>query len=563
MIRPLSGRLVPGLRASSTDSASMTHPIGRARASRTEAVAFLVLFAAGCQNRPPSCPRCDTLVIAATGEPATLVPPLVQETVGRDVGDFVFERLAVLAPGGSSFDLNAFRPALASKWDRIDSYTIRFDLRPDAKWQDGAPVTPEDVQFSFRAYADAALGAPAGLQLKGVSVRKVGPSSVWIRFPTTASEQLFDATYYVRVIPKHIFDSIPRSQWGADSGVAHLVGSGPFKVTEWHRGQSLTLERVAPASDQINRFVWRFAQNQDAALNLVLSHEADVIETLTSPSAKERARADTSVALIPYPSAVTGFLGFRLADAHDVPHPILADRAVRQALTLSLERPPLVKAVLGDAVVPPGPISRAIWIWSDSVRVLGYEPARANRMLDSAGWRRGSDSIRVKAGKKLALDILVPSSSGVRRQLAEAIQQQWKAAGVVATITAVDFPVFQERLGQGRYDAMIGAYLDEPSPRGLANQWTRAGFGALNQGRYDNPRFDSLFTKATLVLDVSTARRLWRQALDSLNADPPAIFLYTPTNVAVASKRVTGVTIDPFSWLASATQWRVSAPTAK
>jgi ABC-type transport system substrate-binding protein len=94
----------------------------------------------------------------------------------------------------------------------------------------------------------------------------------------------------------------------------------------------------------------------------------------------------------------------------------------------------------------------------------------------------------------------------------------------------------------------------------MADQWTRAGIGHLNQGRYDNPRFDSLYRKAVSASDLPTAHRLWRQALDTLNADPPAIFLYTPTNVAVASKRVTGITIDPFSWLATASRWRLTAP---
>jgi peptide/nickel transport system substrate-binding protein len=523
---------------------------------RRTALVALVL-AAGCREREAPCARCDTLVIAATGEPETLVPPLVRETVGRDVGDFVYERLMTLAPGGSSSDPKSFVPGLATGWTRVDSRTLRFELRPDAVWQDGKPVTPEDVAFSFRAYTDTALGAPGSPQLDRVRVDPVGAHAVKIRFPAITPDQLFDATYYVRILPQHLLDSIPRRLWGADS--TRAIGSGRFRVRDWRRGQSLTLERIRPEPGGINRIVWRFGSNQDAALNLVLSHEADALETLTSPSAKDRARADSALELIEYPSAVSGFLGFRVADAKGTPHPILADRDVRRALTLSVERPPLVKAVLGDAVVPPGPISRATWIWNDTVRVLGYEPAHANRLFDSAGWTRGSDSIRRKGSTKLALDILVPSTSGIRRQLAEGIQQQWKAAGVVATITTVDFPVFQERITKGRFDAMIGAYLDEPSPKSLADQWTRLGSGDQNPGRYDSPHFDTLFVQAITAPDLPAARKLWRLALDTLNADPPAIFLYTPTNFAVVSKRVRGVTIDPFSWLATADRWHLTA----
>jgi ABC-type transport system substrate-binding protein len=82
-------------------------------------------------------------VVAATGEPAVLVPPLITESVGRDVSDLVYERLADLAPGRSPIDTAAYRPRLAASWERLDSLTWRFHLRPNARWQDGKPVTGE------------------------------------------------------------------------------------------------------------------------------------------------------------------------------------------------------------------------------------------------------------------------------------------------------------------------------------------------------------------------------------------------------------------------------------
>src|SRR5690606_29827191 len=83
---------------------------------------------------------------------AALLPPLVMESVGRDVGDLVWERLAALAPGGAPMDEGAFQPRLASRWERLDSLTLRFHLRPGAAWHDGAAVTGRDVAFSFAAY---------------------------------------------------------------------------------------------------------------------------------------------------------------------------------------------------------------------------------------------------------------------------------------------------------------------------------------------------------------------------------------------------------------------------
>jgi peptide/nickel transport system substrate-binding protein len=513
---------------------------------------LLAAAALGCR---PAANSGQDLVIAATGEPEVLVPPLIGEAVGRDITDLVFDRLAVLRRGASPVDSLGFEPGLASRWSRVDSTGWRFTLRSGARWHDGQPVTSSDVAFSFAAYVDTALGAPAGGALNGVQVSPDGVDGVIVRFPGVDPEQLFDATYYVRILPRHIWDSVPRARWGADSSLTRLVGSGPYRVAAWTKGQSLILDRVR--GDGFRRIVWRFTGDQDAALNLVLSGEADAIETVTGPAARDRASRDSTLTTVPYPSAVAGFLAFRLSDQTGREHPVLGDRMVRQALTHAIDRGPLIRAVIGpDASVPMGPLSRALWIWNEQVRTLGFDTVRAAQLLAQAGWRPGADGVREKAGRRLAVDVLVPATSTARRQLAEGIQQMWRRIGVSATVTAVDFPVFQERLGQGRFDAMVGAWLDEPTPRGLADQWTRAGIGVLNHGRYASPVFDSLYRAASSSPTGALARTRWQEALDTLNADAPAVFLYTPTNLAVVSRRLEGVTIDPFSWLHEIGTWR-------
>jgi ABC-type transport system substrate-binding protein len=131
----------------------------------------------------------------------------------------------------------------------------------------------------------------------------------------------------------------------------------------------------------------------------------------------------------------------------------------------------------------------------------------------------------------------------------------WRKTGIRTTITTVDFPVFQERLAKGKFDAYMGAYLDEPSPRGLRDQWSRSGWGALNYGRYVNPSFDSLLALASATSEVHRARRLWRETMDTLNADVPALFLYAPTHRAAVPKEFGRVTIDPYSWLHTLPEW--------
>jgi peptide/nickel transport system substrate-binding protein len=516
------------------------------------ALGLTLTMLTSCGKPSKGCTSC-TLVVAAVGEPSSLLAPLVYETVGRDISDQVFERLANLAPGAAPIDTNAYRPALAQSWERIDSLTWRFRLRPGARWHDGAPVTSSDVVFSFDAFADSLIDAPARSYLAG-RVHAIAQDSftVLVKFTHPSPEQLYDATYHVRVLPRHVWGSVDPRSWAEDTLLSHLVGSGPYRVQQWRRGQSLTLvaDTVAHSPGDlpgVRRVIWRFAADPDAALNLVLSHEADVLETAGTPERAARAGRDSSFQVITYPAAVYGFLAFRVADQSGRPHAVLGTPEVRRALTLALNRPALARALFGPTTkVPPGPMSQLLWIWDDKTETLPF---------DSLGARAVLTRLKGTTGER-PIDILVPATSSTRKQLALSIQEAWRHVGVAATVTAVEFPVFQERLAKGRFDTYIGAYLDEPSPRGLADQWSRAGWTALNYGHYANPVFDSLLARASLERDVHRAKLAWREAMDTLNADAPAIFLYAPANAAVVNRRLGALRLDPYSWIGGLPRWR-------
>jgi peptide/nickel transport system substrate-binding protein len=512
-----------------------------------------------CRQRPSPAKAGGIVVVAAIGEPASVLPPLATETVARDIGDLVYQRLADLRPGGSPIDTAAYRPRLAARWERLDSLTWRFHLAPGAHWADGQPVTAEDVRFSFEAFSDSILDPPARAYLAGrVRVAVEDSAAFRVVFTTPSPEQLFDATYHVRIVPQHVWGSIPRATWASDTALAHLVGSGPYRVVEWKRGRFLRLAARQPSNGGVTSVIWRFAPDPDAALNLVLGHEADLMELVGPTATDPRPAADSSLRLVSFPSAAYGFIGFKLGDREGKPHPVLGDPLTRRGLAMAVDRSALARSVFGPrTVAPPGPMSRLLWIWSDSIRTLPFDTAAARAELERAGWRLGNDGVRHRRGAALAFDILVPSTSSTRRALASALQSMWRTVGARPSITTVDFPVFQQRLQEGKFESYIGAWLDDPSTRGLADQWTRAGWQGLNYGHYANPAFDRLFQQATLEADPGVARRLYREAMDTLNADAPALFLYTPTNTVAVTRRLEGVEIDPYSWLSDMPRWRV------
>ncbi len=133
--------------------------------------------------------------------------------------------------------------------------------------------------------------------------------------------------------------------------------------------------------------------------------------------------------------------------------------------------------------------------------------------------------------------------------------------GIDVQLDEVDFSVFSERAHAGRFDALIAVWNTDPTPSsGIPQTWTRAGFGRSNYGRYENPVFERLADRAvTSVLSRDEARRTWRAAIETLNQDAPAVFLFATENVAAVHKRVADVRIRPDSWLALVRTWRIPA----
>jgi len=260
-----------------------------------------------------------------------------------------------------------------------------------------------------------------------------------------------------------------------------------------------------------------------------------------------------------------GYVGFNLAAPGDTskPHPLFGDRDLRRALVMATDRERLLHNVFGEfAKVPPGPLSQLWWIWDPEIRELPYDSGQAARLLTRTGWTDSDgDGIRDKDGRPLAFRLLLPTTSAVRRQYARLLQEQFRVGGVDVQLDEVDFSLFNERARAGRFDALLNVWNTDPTPSsGFPQNWTPAGFGRSNYGRYDNPEVDRLVDRAVAAAaNRDQARRAWRAAVETLNRDAPGIFLYATSNVAAVHKRIVDVAIRPDSWLALLRTWRIPA----
>jgi peptide/nickel transport system substrate-binding protein len=302
------------------------------------------------------------------------------------------------------------------------------------------------------------------------------------------------------------------------------------------------------------------AGSSDARINLLLAGEADAMDNIPPPTTNlARVESARHLRLVTVPSSNLGYLLFNQRDPkdRDRPHPILADRDVRRALTLALDRELLVRAVLGRyGYVPFGPVSAQLWIGHGTPSPSRQDQSAARRLLAGRGWvDRDGDGIREnRNGMPLSLRLLVSTSSMARSQMAAIIQEQLRQVGVRIDLVRVDVAVWIERHNAGQFDIDFSAATQDPSPSGLVYSWTCSGPG--NVGGYCDPGADSLLQRA--IASPKADRRRWHDFLKRVEENIPAAFIYTQVFAFGVNRRFRDVTIRPeSSWSAL---WRWSAP---
>ncbi len=503
-------------------------------------------------------PTGGTLVIAAPGDADILFPPTATTQLAAHVTERVFSRLADLGVDLNTVGDSGFTPVLAERWERRDSLTLVFHLDPRARWQDGRSLTAADVAFTFDVYRDTLTGSAFRVNLDPVaSVVAEDARTVTFRFHRAYPEQFYDATFHLRILPKHLLDSIPRERLSSSAFGRDPIGAGPFRFERWDPGAEI--EVVADTGwfrgrPHLDRIVWRILPDVPASVSALAAGEADAMETIPMRDEIERVLRVPDVQLVPYPSPFLGGLLFNLR------RPLFADREVRRALAMAIDRETVVRSVFGPyGDVPVGAVTGMVWIAEGAVRQLPFDSAGAARSLEAQGWRLAPGSmVRARAGRPLRFTLLVPSTSRVRQQAAILVQDQLRKIGVQVDIQVLEFALFSRRTGAGDFDAAMFSRTLDPSPANLAQFWGSASVGGDNQGGYASPAFDSLLAAAAAAPTKAAALPLYHAALERLNDDAPAVFLYSPRNNAAIHRRFEHVTIRPDSWLATVAAWSIA-----
>jgi peptide/nickel transport system substrate-binding protein len=441
------------------------------------------------------------------------------------------------------------RPGLAESWRLVDDTSWEFRLREGARFQDGSPVTAEDVKASIERVA-AVPNSPS-------------PLSIYVR-PVTAVEILDARTLRLRtaelftpmplfmsqvaIMSKRALEAVARpenrdtkllaatEQLNAGQG---MVGSGPYRLMEWRRGQATVMERFdgyygeAPA---FRRVTIRPIANNAARTAALLSGDVDLIDYV--PIA-DIATLQRNPQLRLQESVTTRFI-FLVLDRHRDAPPFVTDRAgaplnrnpfndlrVRQAMSRAINRPALVERTMEGRAVATGQfLPQGFTGWSPDLPVEPFDPEGARRLLAEAGYAQGFGITLHTPANRYPNDV----------QTTQAIAQMLTRIGIQARVESVAPAVFFPRAQALDYSSFLTGYgivTGEPASFlafSILTHDAARGRGAGNRARYSNARVDALYDEALRTADPVAAEAKLREATEVAVRDLSVLPLYHLTH---------------------------------
>ncbi len=452
------------------------------------------------------------------------------------------------------------RPYLAQRWE-LDAEGVTFFLNTDVSWHDGRPVTAHDVAFTFqRAKTPETASILEAVYLARIQSAEV-IDSFTIRFAFSGPHaQPLDGFWWAPV-PRHLLSDIEPAELGRAAFNRQPVGSGPFKFVEWRSGETITFERndEFPESlggpPKLDRVIFRFIPEATTLLSEALSGRVDVDGSLHPHQAAEIQGA-ANLRLIGYPSREYYYIGWNTRD------PLLGDPGVRRALTMAIDRPQLVDALLfGHGQLATGTIAPWHPLFTP-IDPLPYDPAAASQLLAQNGWtdRDGDGTIEDPAGNPFRFTLMTNHENPVRTDIAQIVQARLADIGVAVAVRTLEWGTLLSRHRSRDFQAVVQSWVLDNfrvDPFALFHSSQADRPGSYNRSGFSDPRVDRVIETATRTVDADEAAALWAEFSTLLQEGQPFTFLMWLDELAAVSDRVRGVEMDARGILVGVHDWSI------
>jgi len=549
-------------------------------------VAFFVLTLPPLQLQAEAQPVTgDWLVSHILSDPESLNPLTSNDATSSSILGYIFESFLTRDP--KTLEI---KPALATERPQIsdDKLTYTFSIRRDAHFQDGQPLSGQDVLFSLKVIKNPWVNAPFRRVYYQSLVQAELLDDWTIRLiakePYFRNESILGG---FDILPRHYYDpegllsSLSVAQLATlqpGEGTAnpeadkarqfaeqfnknfsrHPMGSGPYQLQHWKTGQEVVLVRDPnywgtgkDGIDQvyIDKRVMRVFNNAAAALVALKASELDTMDLQPLQHLRQTKGSRFTKKFDKHVYFSPGYIYIGWNNVH----PIFRDTRVRQAMTYLTNRKQMVKTILFElGEVVDGPVYLFRPEYDKTLYSHPYEPQKARQLLGEAGWAdTDGDGIldKVIEGNKVPFKFEIKFNSGndIRKSVALTLQDELKKHGIEVTVRQLDWTIYLDDVRNHKFDAMIlGWAMPITEPDGYqvwhSSQAQNKGSNAIS---FKNERADQLLEENRRTFDPQKRIELYREFQQILNVEQPYTFLFIQKSVLAVDKRFHNVTLYP------------------
>jgi peptide/nickel transport system substrate-binding protein len=486
---------------------------------------MLVLFSCGREDDIFTGEHGGNLTIGIMDMP-TRISPLEPSVFSRnDILNLLFLPLHKINPVTGKMI-----PVLAESWEfSEDLKSITYYLRKNVEWWDGEPVTAHDVLYTYEQMRDPTNDYPNIGALRFINgVVALSDYAIRFTFDKVYADILTDSD--IMPVPKHILE-----RTGDDFG-ASPVGNGPYKIKEWVPGSGIVLVandnyyRGRPPLDEIYIRQYRDIDEMvddfsNGALEMILGITPGIAESL---------RGNENISVYTQASNSYLYVGWNLV------HPFLADKQVRRALAMAIDRQRILREVYGGmGEISVGPLPPVSWAYSANIEPVPYDADGASSLLRDLGFADyNRNGIIDRDRRDFTIRIITNSENPDRIAILRYVSDDLQRIGIRVVRQTVDAGDFVVALMNGEFDGFImGWRVGEKIDPTL--YWHSKG--RYNLVSYNNAQVDSLIDVGVSMLDRKRAKLVWNEFQRIVYEEQPYAFLVVPDNIAAAHKRVRGL----------------------
>ncbi|OOG53247.1 peptide ABC transporter substrate-binding protein [Polaromonas sp. C04] len=512
---------------------------------------------------PPTKPT-GQAILGFSQEVTVLHPLMTANEVDQGVWWNLFSPLWMIDADGK------FVPQLAKAVPTVenggispDGLTWRVELRHDVKWHDGKPMTAEDVKFSiglmknpaFRARNRTAFEYIASVGVEGDNV------ITWkLKEPYAPLASVLSWTF---IVPAHILSQ--NSDPNSPQFAAAPVGTGPFRFVSRETGNYVILEANTNYFGKppfLNRLIFKYVPDLNAMYTQFKTGEIDFIGLQGIPANfYKEAKALRNRRVYASTRGAVENLTLNLA------HPALADKAVRKALNIAIDRQSICDLVYYGV---PKPANNYLvpthWAANPNLPKPEYDPKKAAAMLDQAGWVRGADGIRAKNGVRLSFTSSTVTGNQLRAQTQQLIADDFKKIGVEMPIkNMVAAVLWADFWRNSEFDSLMTAptYTIASDP----DVTHRFGSGAIpkltgsgsNVSQYKNVAVDALLARGRQEYNHAKRKEIYAKVQELIMDDLPFLPLFYEVQIEGTKGGLDGyvnnVNALANSWNAASWRW--------